>query len=100
MVLSFRTLRGIEKSVFSKMKKRTKVYFAHPYSSFERGSNENANRLIRRFQPKGSTFDKLSQRVVRRLASWMNKIPRKIFNGKSANEMVKSLGLDFGGAKH
>ena len=98
--VEFQDFKGIEKSVFSKMKKRTKVYFAHPYSSFERGSNENANRLIRRFMPKGSTFDKLSQRVVRRLASWMNKIPRKIFNGKSANEMVKALGLDFGGAKH
>ncbi|MBE6409703.1 MAG: IS30 family transposase, partial [Akkermansiaceae bacterium] len=84
----------------SKKKKRTKVYFAHPYSSFERGSNENANRLIRRFLPKGSTFDELSQRVVQRLARWMNKIPRKLFDGKSANEMVKALGLNFGDAKH
>ena len=98
--VEFQDFKGIEQSVYSKKKKRTKVYFAHPYSSFERGSNENANRLIRRFLPKGTTFDELSQRVVQRLARWMNKIPRKLFDGKSANEMVKALGLNFGDAKH
>ena len=98
--VEFQDFKGIEQSVYSKKKKRTKVYFAHPYSSFERGSNENANRLIRRFLPKGSTFDELSQKVVQRLARWMNKIPRKSFDGKSANEMVKALGLNFGAAKH
>ena len=98
--VEFQDFKGIEQSVYSKKKKRTKVYFAHPYSSFERGSNENANRLIRRFLPKGSTFDELSQKVVQRLARWMNKIPRKLFDGKSANEMVKALGLNFGDAKH
>lgn len=98
--VEFQDFKGIEQSVYSKKKKRTKVYFAHPYSSFERGSNENANGLIRRFLPKGTTFDELSQRVVQRLARWMNKIPRKLFDGKSANEMVKALGLNFGDAKH
>ena len=98
--VEFQDFKGIEQSVYSKKKKRTKVYFAHPYSSFERGSNENANRLIRRFLPKETTFDELSQRVVERLARWMNKIPRKLFDGKSANEMVKALGLNFGDAKH
>ncbi|MBE6409617.1 MAG: IS30 family transposase [Akkermansiaceae bacterium] len=98
--VEFQDFKGIEQSVYSKKKKRTKVYFVHPYSSFERGSNENANRLIRRFLPKGTTFDELSQRVVQRLARGMNKIPRKLFDGKSANEMVKALGLNFGDAKH
>ena len=98
--VEFQDFKGIEQSVYSKKKKRTKVYFAHPCSSFERGSNENANRLIRRFLHKGSTFDELSQRVVQRLARWMNKIPRKLFDGKSANEMVKALRLNFGDAKH
>ena len=97
--IEFQDFDGIEKSVFCKKQKRTKVYFAHPYSSFERGSNENANRLIRRFLPKGCTFDKLSQSEVDRLARWMNKIPRKIFDGKSANEMAKELELDFELAK-
>ena len=66
--VEFQNFEGIEKSVFSKTENRTKVYFAHPYSSFERGSNENANRLIRRFLLKGSPFDKLRQRDVQKSA--------------------------------
>lgn len=93
--IEFQNFTGIEQSVFSKKKKRTKVYFAHPYSSFERGSNENANRLIRRILPKGCTFDSLKQSDVQRLARWMNKMPRKIFDGKSASEMAKACGLNF-----
>ena len=97
--VEFQNFEGIEKSVFSKSEKRTGVYFAHPYSSFERGSNENANRLIRRFLPKGTTFDKLRQRDVQRLALWMNKNPRKILDGMSAKDKAKELGLDFYPAK-
>jgi len=36
------------------IRKRTQMYYAHPYASWERGSNENANRMIRRLIPKGS----------------------------------------------
>ena len=79
----------------AKTRKRTRVYFAHPYSSYERGSNENANRLIRRFLPKGSTFDKLRQRDVQKLARWMNKNPRKLFAGMSAKDKAKEIGLNF-----
>ena len=93
--IEFQDYEGIEKSVLSKKKKRTEVYFAHPYSSFESGSNENANRLIRRILPKGYTFDSLKQRDVQQVALWMNKMPRKIFAGKSAKEMAKGLGLNF-----
>lgn len=97
--IEFQNFTGIEQSVFSKKKKRTKVYFAHSYSSFERGSNENANRLIRRILPKGCTFDSLKQSDVQRLARWMNKMPRKIFDGKSASEMAKACGLNFRSVK-
>ena len=97
--VAFQNFEGIEKSVFRKSEKRTRVYFAHPYSSFERGSNENANRLIRRFLPKGTTFDKLRQQDVQRLALWMNKNPRKILDGMSAKDKAKELGLDFYPAK-
>lgn len=97
--VEFQNFEGIEKSVFSKSEKRTRVYFAHPYSSYERGSNENANRLIRRFLPKGTTFDKLRQRDVQKLALWMNKNPRKLLDGMSAKNKAKELGLDFYPAK-
>lgn len=45
--IEFQNFQGIEQSVFSKKQKRTNVYFAHPYSSFERGSNENANSKVK-----------------------------------------------------
>ena len=98
--IEFQDYEGIEKSVFSKKKKRTEVYFAHPYSSFERGSNENANRIIRRLLPKGCTFDSLKQRDVQRVALWMNKMPRKLFDGKSTKDKAKELGLNFELVKH
>ena len=98
--IEFQDYEGIEKSVFSKKKKRTEVYFAHPYSSFERGSNENANRIIRRLLPKGCTFDSLKQSDVQRVAQWMNKMPRKLFDGKSTKDKAKELGLNFELVKH
>lgn len=44
-------------------------------------------------------FDDLRQSVAQRMARWMNKIPRNIFDSESANEMVEALGLNFGEAK-
>ncbi|BAK93507.1 IS30 family transposase [Tetragenococcus halophilus] len=56
----------------------SKVYFTHPYSSWERGTNENHNGLIRRFIPKGIRMSDVSTAVVRRVQDWMNHLPRKI----------------------
>ena len=39
---------------------RKKVYYCHPYSSYERGSNENLNKMIRRWLPKGTNFDEIT----------------------------------------
>ena len=62
---------AIEKSVISK-ETRTLVYFAHPYSSWERGTNENQNRMIRRFIPKGTDISKLSDKDIETIEKWMN----------------------------
>ena len=65
--------------------KRTAIYFAHPYSSWERGSNENANRLIRKFIKKGEDIGKLPVAYIKRIEKWINNYPRRIFGYKSAN---------------
>jgi len=72
-------------------KKRTLVYFAHPYSSWERGTNENQNRMIRRFIPKGTDISKLSDKEIKRIEEWMNNYPRRILGYKTPNELVLNI---------
>ncbi|MCL2708668.1 MAG: IS30 family transposase [Defluviitaleaceae bacterium] len=62
---------------------RTEVYYAHPYSSFERGTNENWNGIVRRFIPKGSSFEKLDENDIRRINHYINTLPRKRFGYKT-----------------
>lgn len=71
---------GIERSVKTKCK-RTMVFYAHPYSAWERGSNENANKLIRRFIPKGADIAQFSLERIQIIEHWINNYPRRIFNG-------------------
>jgi transposase, IS30 family len=78
----------LEGSIRRPGKQRTRIYYAHPYSAWERGSNENANKLIRRFIPKGTDIGKLKQKDIQRIENWMNNYPRKIHGYKSANDMV------------
>ena len=77
----FADCQGIEKDG------RTKVYYAHPYSSWERGTNENWNGIVRRFIPKGSSFDDLQDSDIERIMNMINNLPRKRFHYKSPNEM-------------
>jgi len=87
----FLNTEGIEKSALNP-KNRTAVYYAHAYSSWERGSNENANKLIRRFIPKGSDIGKYSDKMIERIQHWINNYPRKIFNYKSTNDILLESG--------
>ena len=64
------------------------IYYAHPYSSWERGSNENGNRILRRFVPKGTDIGKLTQKKLQRIEDWVNNYPRRLFGYKTANEMA------------
>ena len=63
---------------------RTKVYFCHPYSSYERGTNENINRMIRRFVPKGCKISEYSKKDIGIIENWINNYPRKLLGGISA----------------
>ena len=83
----FSDSKGIERSVDGGC--RTKTYFCHPYSSYERGSNENANKLIRRWQPKGSVFEDLTVEQVQSLEDWANNYPRKIHGWRCAEDMFQ-----------
>ena len=84
----FLDFKGIEGSVRKSGKQRTKVYYAHPYSAWERATNENSNRLIRRFIPKGIDIGKVSHAKVKYVEDWINNYPRRIFGYKSANDLV------------
>ena len=84
----FQDYEGMESSRRNK-RKRTKVYYCHPYSSYERGSNEVQNKLIRRHVPKGTDLDYLTQREVDRIEEWINAYPRKLFDYRSADELFE-----------
>jgi IS30 family transposase len=64
----------------------SEVYYAHPYSSWERGSNENSNRILRRFVPKGTDIGRLTARKLQTIEDWVNNYSRKILGYKTANE--------------
>jgi IS30 family transposase len=68
-------------------KEPVKVYFAHPYCSYERGSNENGNGLIRRYLPKGTDFSKVSNEEVLKIEYLLNSRPRKRLEGKTPLEV-------------
>ena len=89
---------GIVKSI-NKKDKRFNLYFCHPYSSYERGSNENANKLIRYHIPKGTNFDNKSDKDIREIQNWINEYPRKLFNGYNAKSKLitelKKLNIDY-----
>ena len=63
------------------------VYYTHPYCSWEKGSNENGNRILRRFLPKGTDFSKITQKELQRIEDWVNNYPRRIFGYKTSNDI-------------
>ncbi len=83
----FADCEGIERSCVYSGKKRTQVYYCHPYCSSERGSNENENRMIRRRIPKGYNFDGMSKREIAKVEKWLGDYPRRMFGFKSSNEL-------------
>ena len=90
--LIFKTITFDNGSEFSRSDQmeqggRTQVYYAHPYSSWERGTNENWNGIVRRFIPKGSSFEDITNEDLARIAHYINTLPRKRFGYKSPLEL-------------
>ena len=88
--VEFMGYKGIEKSCLRK-KKRTEVYYAHPYCSGERGTNENNNRLIRRWIPKGIDMKDIRVSFIKEIEDWINNYPREMFDYKSSNEVLLDI---------
>ena len=67
------------------------IYFAHPYAPQERGTNENTNRLIRRFFPKKTDLRKISTRKINAMLDELNNRPRKMFGWRSPLEIARQV---------
>ena len=68
-----------------------RVYFAHPGSPWERGTNENTNGLIRQYFPKGTEFDKISVREIKRVQRELNDRPRAVLHYQKPDEVINRL---------
>ena len=91
--VEFLDMNAMEKSYYNKVMKRTKVYYCHPYNACERGSNENANKFIRRWIPKGSHISEFTEQYIKDVQEWINTYPRKLFDYLSSAE-YKQLVLE------
>jgi IS30 family transposase len=85
--------RGTEMYEHELFTKDTKVqvYFADPYSPWQRGTNENTNGLIRQFFPKGTDFNMVSVRELKRVQRLLNERPRETLNWKTPREIFTKL---------
>lgn len=88
--VEFMGYEGIEKSCIRKQK-RTSVYYAHPYCSGERGTNENNNRMIRRWIPKGTDMTNIKISFIREIEEWINNYPRAMFEYRSSNMVLLDI---------
>ena len=86
---------------------RTIIYYCHPYSSHERGTNEQLNGLIRRFVPKGCHIEEFTEERIQEIQDWFNHYPRRILNGSTPamlmeeymNSLAPSTALTLGAAR-
>ena len=93
MKLSLTYDRGTEMSQHQLFTKTTKiqVYFAHPQSPWERGTNENTNGLIRRYFPKGTDFSNITRKEIKAVQDLLNGRPRKVLGFLTPFEVSDSL---------
>ena len=83
---------GTEFSHFQRIESRsgTRVYFAHPYSSWERGTNKNTNGLLRQYFPKATDFNKISSQQLASAVQQLNNRPRKCLNWRTPREVFNT----------
>lgn len=77
----------LERSILNEGEQRTKLYYCHPYSSWERGTNEVTNKLVRRKIPKGENFDSKTDEEIQNIENWINNYPRRIHEYRTAGEL-------------
>ena len=84
---------GKEFALFKSMEQALgiKVYFAKPYHSWERGTNENRNGVVRKVLPKGRSFDDITEKEMRRIDYMLNDRPLKCLNWRTPREAFSSL---------
>lgn len=80
---------GVQFAEHETLERDTKIpiYFAYPYHSWERGTNENTNGLLRQFFPKGSTFSHITQQKLDRVVKLINTRPRKCLHYQTPDEV-------------
>lgn len=82
---------GSEMAQHKEFAKNTKinVYFAHPYSPWERPTNENSNGLIRDYFPKGTDFNLVSKKRIKEVQNQLNERPRKVLDYRTPKEVFQ-----------
>ena len=88
--VEFSKIEEMMMSVKDKNRKRFQIYFTHPYASYERGCNENKNRLIRRYFKKGKLVENLSDEDILNIARKINNMPRKALGYRTPLEVFES----------
>ena len=88
--LEFSKIEEMMASVNDRKRKRFQIYFTHPYASYERGCNENKNRIIRRYFKKGKLVEELSDEDILNIARKINNMPRKALGYKTPLEVFES----------
>jgi IS30 family transposase len=89
----FKTITADNGSEFSRLSelksKGIGIYFTHPFSSFEKGTNECHNRMLRRFIPKGKSMLDYSQEDINYFVKIIDRLPRKILDYQTPEELFE-----------
>lgn len=78
---------GLEFADMTIFEKQSDIYYTHPYSSYERGSNERHNGLLRRFIPKGKSISDYDSEEIMYFSDIINAMPRKILGYRTPEEL-------------